>query len=99
AAGVPVVLAQFADDDVAPGSASALLAASVPQLRTDRPLAEQFTGAGHRFPASEAVAARLTSEPGRFHRNMRRLMYRMLGLTQPATVPAAVPAAIPVLVQ
>ena len=99
AAGVPVVLAQFAGDDIAPGSASALLAASVPPLRTDRPLAEQFAGAGHRFPASEAVAARLTSEPGRFHRNMRRLMYRMLGLTQPATVPAAVPAAIPVLVQ
>jgi hypothetical protein len=95
AAGVPVILAQFADDDVAPGSASALLAASVPQLRTDRPLAEQFAGAS----IAEAVADRITSEPGRFHRNMRRLMYRMLGLTQPATVPAAVPAAIPVLVE
>jgi len=99
AAGVPVVLAQFAGDDIAPGSASALLAASVPQLRKDRPLAEQFASALAGLSASEAVGARITSEPGGFHRNMRRLMYRMLGLTQPATVPAAVPAANPVLVQ
>lgn len=99
AAGVPVVLAQFAGDDIAPGSASALLAASVPQLRMDRPLAEQFASAAAGFSVCEAVAARVTSEPGGFHRNMRRLMYRTLGLAQPATVPAAGPAAIPVLVQ
>jgi hypothetical protein len=101
AAGVPIVLAQFPEDDVAPGSASAVLAASVPQLRIDRPIAEQLAHAEerHRLPVSEVVAGRLTSEPGRFHRNMRRLMYRTLGLGQPATVPAAVPAGIPVLVQ
>jgi hypothetical protein len=29
---------------------------------------------------------------------MRRLMYRLLRLRQPATVPAAIPAEIPVLV-
>jgi hypothetical protein len=101
AANVPVILAQFADDDIAPGSASALLAASAPRLRADRPLAEQFTRAeaGHQVPASDVVAGRITSEPGRFHRNMRRLMYRLLLLGQPATVPAAVPAGIPVLVE
>lgn len=99
AANVPVVLAQFPDDDVAPGSASAVLGASVPRLRMDRPLAEQFARAeaGDRLPVSETVARRITSEPGRFHRNMRRLMYRMLGLGQPAAISAAVPAAIPVL--
>ena len=101
AANVPVVLAQFADDDVAPGSPSALLAASAPRLRADRPLAEQFAHAeaGHQVPASAVVAGRITSEPGRFHRNVRRLMYRLLRLGQPATVPAAIPAGIPVLVE
>jgi hypothetical protein len=101
AASVPVILAQFPDDDIAPGSASAVLAASVPRLRADRPLTEQLADAeaGHRLRVSEKVAGRITSEPGRFHRNMRRLMYRVLGLAQPATVPAAAPAGIPVLVR
>ena len=100
-AGIPIVLAQFADDDVAPGSASALLAASVPRLRTDRPLPEQLarSEAAYQLPVSEMLAGRISSEPGRFHRNMRRLMYRILRLRQPATVPAAVPAGIPVLVE
>ena len=101
AANVPVILAQFSGEDVAPGSASALLAAAAPRLRIDRPLAEQFAYAAaiHQLSASEMVAGRITSQPGRFHRNMRRLMYRLLRLRQPATVPAAVPAEIPVLVE
>jgi hypothetical protein len=100
AANVPVILAQFPAEDVAPGSASALLAGSAPRLRTDRPLIEQFDYAEaiHQPSAAEMVAGRLSSRPGRFHCNMRRLMYRLLRLRQPATVPAAIPAEIPVLV-
>jgi hypothetical protein len=97
AADVPVVLAQFAADDVAPGSASALLAASAPRLRADRPLPEQF---GDLILARQdlgLVARRITSQPRRFHRNMRRLMYRLLRLRPPTTVPLAVPAGRPVL--
>jgi hypothetical protein len=97
AAGIPVVMAQFSSDEVAPGSASALLGASAPRLWTYRPLAEQFAEA--RASASEMIAGRVTSEPGRFHRNVRRLMYRLLRLRQPDTVPVAVPAEIPVLVE
>jgi hypothetical protein len=93
--GVPIVLAQFPNDDVAPSSASALLAASAPRISGDRPLLEQLIG-GQQAVTSELIADRITSEPGRFNRNMRRLIYRMLRLSQPATVLAARPAESPV---
>jgi hypothetical protein len=98
--GVPVMLAQFPDEDVALGSASALLAGSAPRIQDDQPLCEQLAeaAASHRASDSALVANRITSEPGRFNRNMRRLIYRILGLSQPATVPAAYPAKNPVLV-
>lgn len=96
AADVPVILAQFAGDDVAPGSASALLAASALRLRADRPLLEQFAAVADRQDLG-MVARRITSQPRRFHRNMRRLMYRVIRLRPPATMPAAVPASPPVL--
>ena len=98
AAGVPVILAKYPADDCAPGSAGALLAASAPRLRADRPLARAARPreAGYQLAVSDAVAARITSEPGRFDRNMRRLMYRLLRLRQPATIPAALPARAPV---
>jgi hypothetical protein len=38
------------------------------------------------------VAARISSEPGRFGENMRRLMYRLLRLRPPAG-PAVTPTA------
>ncbi len=100
AAKVPVILAGFPDDDVSPASASALLAASVPRLREDRPLSRQFADAQANYQAqiSELVARRITSEPGRFNQNMRRLMYRVLNLRQPATIPAMSPAGVPALV-
>jgi hypothetical protein len=101
AAGVPVILGTFPDGDVAPGSAAALLAASASRLRLRQPIAPQLDEAmvRHRAELSESVAARITSEPGRFHQNMRRLIYRMLGLSQPASVPATSPAGMPAVVR
>jgi hypothetical protein len=100
AADVPVVLAGFPSDDVSPSSASALLAETAPWLLDDAPLIQQLTEAQarHRTAASDLVAARLTSEPGRFNQNMRRLMYRVLRLSQPSTIPVMPPAALPVIV-
>lgn len=100
AARTPVILTGFPRDDVSPESASALLAASAPRLRADRPLAAQLADAqaSHHAQAFELVAARITSEPGRFSQNMRRLMYRVLRLSQPATIPAMPPAGIPALI-
>lgn len=97
AASVPVILAGFPSDDISPASASALLAASAPRLRDDVPLVRQLADAqvNHQTQLSELVAGRLTSEPGRFNQNTRRLMYRILGLSQPTTIPAMPPAEIP----
>jgi hypothetical protein len=101
AAGVPVVLGTFPDEDVVPGSAAALLAASAPRLQLDCPIVQQLDEAvtQHRMELSGSVAARITSEPGRFHRNMRRLIYQMLGLSQPSSIPVAIPAGIPTIVR
>ena len=87
AAGVPVLLGAFPEQDVVPGSAAAVLADAAPRLGLDQPIAGQLADAmadpGAELSAS--VAARLSSEPGRFDRNMRRLIYRLLG-PQPAVV-------------
>jgi hypothetical protein len=94
---VPVLLGTFPEEDVAAGSAAAVLAGAAPRLRSDGPLAEQLADAMARHDAelSAPVAARLTSEPGRFDRNMRRLIYRTLGLSQPASIPVVGPAVPP----
>jgi hypothetical protein len=97
AADVPVTLGVFPDQDVAPGSPAALLARSAPRLRLDRPVTSQLTDAiaGHQPELARSVADRITSEPGRFGRNMRQLVYRMLGLSQPSSIPVACPAGLP----
>jgi hypothetical protein len=96
AAGAPVIIGTFPGEDVAQGSAAALLAAA-PPLRADRPIEPQLAKAmdWHSTDLARAVAARITSEPGRFRRNMRRLIYRMLGLTQPPSIPVTPPAGLP----
>jgi hypothetical protein len=101
AAGVPVMLAAYPGQDVAPGSAAALLAGAAPRLDPNRPIGPQLAGAmaGHRAELSESVAARITSEPGQFRRNMRRLIYRVLGLTQPASVPVTPSAGMPTVIR
>lgn len=101
AAGVPVVLAACPRQDVAPGSAAALLAGAAPRLRPDRPIGPQLADAivGHSAELSESVAARITSEPGQFRRNMRRLIYRVLGLTQPASIPVTPSAGMPTVIR
>ena len=101
AAGVPVMLAANPSQDVAPGSAAALLARAAPRLRPDRPVGPQLADAlaSHRPELSELVAARITSEPGQFQRNMRRVIYRLLGLTQPPSVPVMSPAGVPTVIR
>lgn len=101
AAGIPVLLAACPRQDVAPGSAAALLAGVAPRLRPDRPIAPQLASAiiGHRAELAESVAARITSQPGQFQRNMRRLIYRVLRLTQPASIPVTPPAGMPKVIR
>ncbi|MGH3246162.1 MAG: hypothetical protein ACRDOI_08130 [Trebonia sp.] len=97
AAGVPVIIGAFPSEDIAPGSAAALLAACSPMLHLEQPIERQLTDAVacHSAELSQPVVARITSEPGRFCGNMRRLIYRMLGLTQPPSIPVMPPAPMP----
>jgi hypothetical protein len=97
AAGVPVIMGTFPDEDVARGSAAALLAAAAPRLRLDQPIERQLAEAtaGRSGQLSRSVAARLTSEPGQFGRNMRRLIYQVLELAQPLSTPVTLPARMP----
>jgi len=97
AAGTPVLLAGFSDDDVHPASAAAMLAAAAPRLRADRPLSAQLRHAiaSHDVSCCRRVTARVTSEPGRFGLNMQRLLYGFLQLAPPTARPATPPAELP----
>jgi hypothetical protein len=101
AAGVPVIIGTFPGEDIAPGSAAALLAASSPVFRLDEPIECQLACAiaCHSPGLSQQVAARITSEPGRFRSNMRRLIYQMLGLTQPPSIPVTPSVPMPWVVR
>ncbi|MGI5207446.1 hypothetical protein ACQEU6_38435 [Spirillospora sp. CA-108201] len=93
--GVPVLLT----DATAPAAAHdcALQAACGLRLTGHRPVLEQLTEAAARWRPdhAEAVVRRITSEPGRFDRAIRRTMYGLLRLPQPATIPVADPVSPP----
>ncbi|MGW7577705.1 hypothetical protein [Streptomyces sp. NPDC054765] len=87
--GAPILLAASPEEEINPASPAAALARTAPALSPAHSLRSQlaYTAAEyHRHHREEygAIAARITSEPGRFSRNMRRLLYRLLGLGQPA---------------
>jgi hypothetical protein len=100
AAGVPVLWAGDGEEDLASGSAVAVLAQAAPRLNLGRAVTPQLADAmaQHQAALSEAVAGRITSEPGQFDRNLRRLIYRRLGLTQPLWIPVTPPAGMPALI-
>lgn len=96
--GVPVILTG------APPRATAHLSAAVSygvRLETHRPVLEQLSEAAARWRPdhAQAVVRRITSEPGRFDRAIRRTMYRLLRLPQPATIPVADPVSPPFRVE
>jgi hypothetical protein len=95
--GVPVLLSGLHDADVAVDSALAELSSVAPRLSPYRPIAAQLREATvrHRPERHRAVLERITSEPGRFNRNMRSLMYRHLRLRQPLSIPTTDPVSPP----
>ncbi|MDJ1135014.1 hypothetical protein [Streptomyces iconiensis] len=95
--GAPILLTHCAARRTAPGSPAALLAARAPVLSPLHPLREQLEYARERRPAWEFadVAGLLTSEPGRFHRRMRTVLYGVLGIGEPAYPPAVPPVPLP----
>jgi hypothetical protein len=83
--------------EVSASSPAALLSAVAPVLSPVYPLAEQLEYAVqlHRPGQYDHVAASLSSAPGQFHRRMRSVVYRMLGLGEPARAPYVAPLPLP----
>ncbi|MEU6225377.1 hypothetical protein [Streptomyces sp. NPDC047042] len=93
----PVILARFPEADVDPASPGTELARVAPALSPAHALPEQLAYARSAYPAMAyaRIARRISSEPGRFGRNTRRLMYRLLGLGEPAFEPSLPPLPLP----
>ena len=99
AAGVPVLMGGLPGSDLDPDSPVAELRSFVPRLDPGRSLLKQFAkiSSGYQREAYAHVAARITSEPGRFMGNMRALIYRKLRLRPPTLCRDMEPARLPVL--
>jgi hypothetical protein len=97
AANTPVIIGTFPGEDVAAGTPAALLAGMAPKLQLTEPIEPQLAEAmaSYRKELFQPVAARITSEPGLFRRNMRRLIYGKLGLSQPPEIPRTPAARMP----
>ncbi|MEV6120403.1 hypothetical protein AB0M23_07740 [Streptomyces sp. NPDC052077] len=98
--GAAVLLTSGPRREVSDRSPAALLSAAAPVLSPARPLAEQLEYAArlHRPGGYDHVAASLSSVPGQFHRRMRSVLYRLLGLGEPAhPSPVAPPPPPPAL--
>lgn len=93
----PILLASAPRQEINPVSPTAALAATAPALSSSHPLVDQLEYATAEYRREEylSIASRITSEPGRFNRNMRRLIYRTLGLGQPAHEPLTRPLPMP----
>ncbi|MGN9816742.1 hypothetical protein ACTMUQ_15545 [Streptomyces sp. SD11] len=99
--GAPLLMAGRPDAPVDPGSPMAELMSFAPRLQGDRPVRPQLKR-GSAFRGArryERVAARITSEPGRFARRMRALLYRKLHLRAPAARTTTEPARLPLPVR
>lgn len=100
-AGVPVLMATPPCADVDPRSPMAELSYLAPRLHLERPLRQQLnrSSTAYRSHRYERVASRITSEPGKFARRMRALLYRKLRLRPPAGRPATQLARLPLTVR
>ncbi|NUS12820.1 MAG: hypothetical protein HOY69_15695 [Streptomyces sp.] len=94
--GATVLLARYPYADANPASPGVDLALAAPALSPTRPLADQLAYAAAEYPGGQyrRIARRISSEPGRFGLRMRALLYRLLGLGQPAYPPPTEPVAL-----
>jgi hypothetical protein len=83
---VPLLITDSPSSELDPESANALLAKVAPRLKRNRPLLAQISRAEAEFCPNhfEPVIARLTSEPGMFDENMRRVLYGLLSMNRPS---------------
>jgi hypothetical protein len=88
AAGVPVLLSHYADDEIAPGSLIAELAGSSPRLDPVAPLMDQFDAARRARPDQHEIGSRrVSSVQGRSAAIVRRSLYTLMKLPEPSAPP------------
>jgi hypothetical protein len=97
AIGVPVMVAAIPEDGMRADGGIEPLRRHAPRLRLDRPLPEQVSLATTRDRSwQRGFAEVVTSRPGRAGVLLRRSMYRLLGLTEPAHAVPFSPVPLPV---
>jgi len=96
-AGVPVLLAAFAADEVDPGSPASHLGQNAFRLRPDQPVAGQLHAASAAWPPgwSASVRSQITDVPGQSARIIRETMYRLMKLPEPDRTPTVHPVLLP----
>lgn len=95
AAGIPVLLAQFPEQDVAPESVPAAVAEIAPRFVPGQPLSEAVAQAGRAIrEGGSHVLSRVTTAPGTAAFLLRTAMYRSLRLTEPSAAPLCEPVAV-----
>jgi hypothetical protein len=97
AAGVPVLLASRADDEVEPGSLAAIMGAIAPVLRPGEPLVPQIELTAQAWPPERhaQIRALVTDLPGQSAVAMRAAMYRLLKLPEPTAPARTLPVPVP----
>jgi hypothetical protein len=96
-AGIPVLLASRAEDEIEPGSAVATLGGIAPQLRPRLPYAAQLGQAASAWQPEQhrVIRALVTDAPGQSARIIRSVMYRLMKLPEPAAEPEIRPVPAP----
>jgi hypothetical protein len=95
--GIPVLLATFPAEDVAPGSHVALLGRTAPRLMPGQPLLPQLEQvvSAYRPGRYARVRGQVTSVPGQAQQIIRSVIYHHLGLPEPIGVPDITPVPLP----
>jgi hypothetical protein len=87
AIGVPFTLAHYPADEVDPGSVMAALASVSPRLSAGSPSVQLATARAASPQQQQIAEAGVSSEPGRSAEILRREMYRLMDLEEPAQPP------------
>lgn len=97
AAGVPVVLASFPEDDIDPDTPPARLGRLAGRLRPGEPVAPQAEHAmtGWSADAAAGMLGQITDLPGQSAAVIRATMYQLMRLPEPRAEPECQPVAVP----
>ncbi len=97
AAGRPVLLGNFPEDEIDPASAAAVLGRAAPRLRAGHPIVPQLQAAAAAWsPAAYGdVQARVTDVPGQSAGLLRAAMYKLMMLPEPSEPSGTGPAPFP----